>query len=71
MSGKFQVPISKLADFASNPNDYIQRKGGIRNQKAVNIGNAGHNNIGSKSFSLIPIVVIVIISLVGFYFWNT
>jgi len=65
MSGKYLVPISKLADYAADPAGYCKRQGGIINAKAIKAGNKGHDNFGKaiSSFRIILVLGFAIVFL--------
>lgn len=37
-----RLGVSKLADYAENPQDFLHRRGGVRSRAAVRAGNRAH-----------------------------
>jgi len=49
-----RTPISALAKFAADPEDFCRTNGAIRNKKAVKYGNRSHEKLGRST----PIMIV-------------
>lgn len=61
------VPISKLAEFAADPEEFERRRGGVRSQAAVEAGARHHEALGQpeRFWPWRVVLVVVVLVVVG------
>ncbi len=68
MAGYSKVPVSKIADYASDPVGYCERKGGVRSISAAQYGIRGHIKAGGSlsKFRILVVFVLLGLALYGY-----
>jgi len=61
---KRRVAISKLAEYAADPEGYVERRGGVRSAAAARAGTKHHDNLGRPSRTRMPLLIVTILSLI-------
>lgn len=59
-----RIAISKLAEYAADPEGYIERRGGVRNAAAARAGTEHHDNLGRPERKRLPFLVVIILSMI-------
>jgi len=61
--GKRLIPVSRLADYASDPSGFKQRAGAPRSARAAKRGNKHHDRLGRRSPSWLLLLAALVASL--------
>lgn len=56
------VPVSRLADYVSDPDGFIARRGGVRNKRAARAGVRHHDALGRRSPDWVWVLVAVLVA---------
>lgn len=63
-----RVAISKLAEYAADPDGYVSRKGGVISATAAIAGTEHHDSLGKPPSRRVPILIVVLFALILFFY---
>lgn len=66
---KKRIPISKLAEYAADPDGYVSRKGSVMSPSAALHGTKHHDALGKPPSSRVPVLISALLGLILFLFF--